>query len=119
MTNLQIEALLLKWRTEAADRPDERPVLERCADELEKLHRRYEIALALVQTGVYDLDEKRRLTTEKLVCDHGVTFDKEAARGLSSSEICKRWPRFSGICTKCGYTGIAYASYEHYISGDW
>lgn len=73
-------------------------------------------------------------------CDHGVTFDEEAAKKLleqpyqgsgdpmvdfvmghpSTSEIRKRWPRLMGLCPKgCGYNGIAYASYAHYIYGDW
>lgn len=57
-------------------------------------------------------------------CSHGVTFDKIASRGLSAAEVQKHWPR--GWFTKekpcplgCGYVGIAYASYEHYIAGDW
>jgi len=70
-------------------------------------------------------------------CDHGVTFDSDEARKIlsgwkaknaiefimgnpASDEIKRRWPRLSGTCPKgCGYVGIAYASYEHYISGDW
>ncbi len=70
-------------------------------------------------------------------CNHGVTFDEaEAAKILagwsaksaidfiagnpSSAEIRKRWPRLHGLCPKgCGYSGIAYASVEHYYAGDW
>jgi hypothetical protein len=53
-------------------------------------------------------------------CDHGVTFDPIASRGLSRAEIRKRWPRMSGVCPKgCGFYGAAYASYEHYIAGNW
>jgi hypothetical protein len=73
-------------------------------------------------------------------CDHGVMFDEAAAQKLleqtpqdqsldpalafimgspAHSEIRKRWPRHSGLCHKCGYNGIAYASYSHYIYGDW
>lgn len=53
-------------------------------------------------------------------CDHGVTFDAEAARGLAAREVRERWPRGFGPCPKgCGFTGIAYASFKHYISGDW
>ena len=70
-------------------------------------------------------------------CDHGVMFDADAARELSNgwkpesvaafimgdpsaSAIRKRWPRLNGVCPKgCGFHGIAYASYEHYIAGDW
>lgn len=53
-------------------------------------------------------------------CDHGVTFDAQASRGLSAAEVRKRWPRGWGPCPKgCGWDGIAYASAEHYIAGDW
>jgi hypothetical protein len=76
-------------------------------------------------------------THERNPCDHGVTFDGEAARQLlmgwepdspeafiagppGASEIRRRWPRLHGNCPKgCGFHGIAYASYEHYIAGDW
>jgi hypothetical protein len=55
-------------------------------------------------------------------CDHGVGFDKSMADrfGMTSNEIRSRWPRLEGTCRKgCGYHGIAYASYAHYIYGDW
>lgn len=74
-------------------------------------------------------------------CDHGVTFDEAAAQKLLEStpedpnldpavafvmgspahnQIRKLWPRLSGPCPKgCGFNGIAYASYAHYIYGDW
>lgn len=81
---------------------------------------------------------------EQAACDHGVTFDKEAADKLIADwkepeaeededpavrfimgptytgEIRKRWPRLCGECPKgCGYNGIYYASMEHYTYGDW
>lgn len=46
-------------------------------------------------------------------------FDPEAARGLSAEEVRRRWPRKQTTCVKCGETTIAYASFEHYIAGDW
>jgi hypothetical protein len=54
-------------------------------------------------------------------CDHGITFDPEAAATVVDAyEVRKRWPRLYGDCPKgCGYTGIYYASYAHYIWGDW
>jgi hypothetical protein len=76
-------------------------------------------------------------------CTHGVTFDAAAARELidvakssrdgsaldfilgnsASSEIKSRWPRgwFTSEkpCPTCGFVGIAYASEEHYLMGDW
>ena len=60
------------------------------------------------------------LPSEQTECNHGVTFDAEAARGLSSFEVRTRWPRLFGRCPLgCGYSGVYYASTEHYISGDW
>lgn len=56
-------------------------------------------------------------------CDHGVVFDEEEFKknpGMSASEVKKRWPRGWGPCPKgCGFNGIAYASFLHYIAGDW
>lgn len=48
-------------------------------------------------------------------------FDVDTAKTLNGNcyEIRHRWPRFSGECTTCGYSGIRYASYEHYLMGDW
>jgi hypothetical protein len=51
-------------------------------------------------------------------------FDEEVWRaeskvfGNDTSETRKRWPRFSGSCPDCGWSGIMYASYLHYIAGD-
>ena len=76
-------------------------------------------------------------------CTHGLSFDPEAAEALLAAkpadptplgfimgspahvearmeEASSRWPRLDGRCPLgCGYTGIAYASYHHYIAGDW
>lgn len=71
-------------------------------------------------------------------CTHGVKFDpveaqlmleahpaEDSAAGFvmgspAASVIRKKWPRLMGKCPLgCGYVGIAYASYEHYIMGDW
>lgn len=53
-------------------------------------------------------------------CDHGVTFDYAAAAGMSAYDVRRRWPRLMGVCPKgCGFSGIAYASGEHYACGDW
>ena len=53
-------------------------------------------------------------------CDHGVVFDEQAAKELDAYEVRKRWPRLMGTCPKgCGFHGIGYASYAHYIYGDW
>lgn len=65
----------------------------------------------------------------KPTCDHGVTFDEAEYDAFCSrcrdayaqvALIHKNWPRLDGACPKgCGYVGIAYASYRHYIAGDW
>ena len=53
-------------------------------------------------------------------CDHGITFDRDAAKDLTKEEVRQRWPRLFGICPKgCGYNGIYYASMAHYVYGDW
>lgn len=53
-------------------------------------------------------------------CDHGVVFDEVKAKGLSSEEVKRLYPRLGGVCPKgCGYVGIYYASMAHYICGDW
>lgn len=46
-------------------------------------------------------------------------FDKELAKNMSSGMVKRLWPRFEGNCPDCGSQLIAYASFEHYISGDW
>lgn len=53
-------------------------------------------------------------------CDHGVVFDEQTWRGLPAHVVRERRPRLVGACPKgCGYRGVAYASYLHYIAGDW
>lgn len=52
-------------------------------------------------------------------CGHDfVEFDEEAARGLGAYEVRKHWPRGT-VCPHCGATGIFYASWLHYMAGDW
>jgi hypothetical protein len=77
----------------------------------------------------------------KADCDHNLSFDEVEAQKLldgwkpttdvdfimgnpASSEIRKRWPRGWFTNEKpcplgCGFIGIAYASYKHYLMGDW
>jgi hypothetical protein len=61
-------------------------------------------------------------------CQHGLTFDRRvvdaSCRGkttpMTTAEIRARWPRLDGPCPLgCGFSGIAYASYVHYLYGDW
>jgi hypothetical protein len=53
------------------------------------------------------------------LCEHWPKFDYAAARGLSAEEVRRRWPRFHGKCRQCGFNGIAYASFQHQLAGDW
>lgn len=46
-------------------------------------------------------------------------FDPELAKGLSSSEVQRKFPRFDGVCPDCQGLVIVYASAAHYILGDW
>ena len=45
-------------------------------------------------------------------------FDAEASRVLSSHEVRQRWPRLHHVC-ECGRATILYASFEHYLAGDY
>lgn len=51
--------------------------------------------------------------------ESGVQFDEAAfnkeAETLTTAEVRKRWPRRQ--CPKCGT--IVYASFAHFIAGDW
>ena len=46
-------------------------------------------------------------------------FDEALARGLSSQEVRKRWPRAAVVCPQCGSKVVLYASMEHLVAGDW
>lgn len=46
-------------------------------------------------------------------------FDWEVAQTMTPYEVRKQFPRFSGVCPDCDEKVIVYASYEHYLSGDW
>lgn len=63
--------------------------------------------------------------SERLVkgaCEHPSLrpeFNEDAARGLDSWQVRKLWPRKRGLCPDCGQTCTVYASYMHYLAGDW
>jgi hypothetical protein len=91
----------------------------------EEEHKKY---FAEFYEGVDAFNEKLKSDHEKWTqdnpvqaqCDHGITFDMEAAKGLTAAEVQARWPRGWGLCPKgCGFDGIAYASAEHFLYGDW
>lgn len=61
-------------------------------------------------------------TSSNAECEHTrhmPTFDEVAARGLSADTVRQLWPRYMGQCEDCGQHVILYASFMHYISGDW
>jgi hypothetical protein len=52
---------------------------------------------------------------------HILPFDGQRVmeENMTSAQVRQLYPRFCGACSSCGYTGIAYASFEHYVYGDW
>ena len=56
-------------------------------------------------------------------CDHPnierPEFDPERAKGLSAYEVRKLFPRKMVRCPDCGDTILMYASWQHYVAGDW
>ena len=55
-----------------------------------------------------------------MTCDHGLTFDPKAARGMTVEEVRQRWPRLDGPCPKgCGFSGRKYANPDHFVAGGW
>jgi hypothetical protein len=38
---------------------------------------------------------------------------------MSAERVRELYPRFFGTCPDCGAQLIQYASFEHYIAGDW
>jgi len=60
--------------------------------------------------------------TDQDKCEHPKlmpAFDEKAARLMTAAQIRRAFPRAYGKCPDCGYEGILYASYAHYIWGDW
>lgn len=60
--------------------------------------------------------------SDTTTCEHKnlpVYFDAEKSRGLTANQVRNDYPRFHGKCPDCGETMIGYASFEHYIAGDW
>lgn len=64
---------------------------------------------------------KRIHQLRKHLCKHGLIFDDTKINDkMSTAEVRKMYPRLDGACPlNCGYSGIAYASYQHYTFGDW
>jgi hypothetical protein len=48
-----------------------------------------------------------------------VPFDAEACKGKSASWVREHYPRVYSVCPKCREGVLRYASFEHYIEGDY
>ena len=48
-------------------------------------------------------------------------YDSERVKkeNMSAEEVRRLYPRFFGNCPDCGAQLIQYASFEHYLAGDW
>jgi hypothetical protein len=75
-----------------------------------------------------DRVEKNRLEYEAYLaaggCAHSKCipiYDSERVRKkiMSAEEVRRLYPRFFGNCPDCGQQLIQYASFEHYLAGDW
>lgn len=63
-----------------------------------------------------------RATPDGGSCKHEnlpVKFDPEAAAGKDNAWVRKNFPRFFGPCPDCAENMIGYASFQHFIAGDW
>jgi hypothetical protein len=67
----------------------------------------------------YFIENLIKFDVKQQHCQHGMSFDEDDAKTLSAEEIKKKYPRFHGFCSTCGFNGIAYVSWAHYILGDW
>ncbi len=71
-----------------------------------------------VASGVTD----EMISESSVECDHAAvmpTVTDDELNGLSVDEVRERHPRFMGECPECGMALIAYASFRHYLAGDW
>lgn len=48
-----------------------------------------------------------------------VVYDPVQSRGMSAAQIQKEYPRKMITCSACGSTVMRYASFAHYVAGDW
>jgi hypothetical protein len=55
-------------------------------------------------------------------CKHNnlpVKYDAEDCKDKDDAYVREHYPRFYGPCPDCGEVMIGYASFEHYVAGDW
>ena len=48
-----------------------------------------------------------------------VKYDSADCAGKGDAYVRKNYPRFYGPCPDCGENMIGYASFEHFVAGDW
>ena len=46
-------------------------------------------------------------------------FNYDEVKGMTADEVRRRFPRHMSHCVKCGSDTIRYASFIHYMCGDW
>jgi len=70
--------------------------------------------------GTQDDAEREDQKERQRECTHGITFDEVQGLRMSPINVRRLWPRLFGPCPLgCGYSGIYYASWAHFIAGDW
>lgn len=109
----------MRERDEARERVGE---LEKEVSDLKKKLMTQIGQSASLSAQLDDPREEEEVRVPEEGCPHPqcqVTFDPAAAQKLTVEEIRKRWPRFYGPCPDCGQQMIVYASFSHYIYGDW
>lgn len=55
-------------------------------------------------------------------CNHEAAtppFDQALCEGRTSDWVRQHFPRFYGQCPTCGSVITVYASYTHFLAGDW
>ena len=63
-------------------------------------------------------DADRCRTCSRVFEGAAPAFDAEKAAGLDAHDVRRLWPRVTSVC-RCGSSTIRYASYRHYLAGDW
>ena len=78
------------------------------------------VVVELIGGREQDEPEEPEVKPSSRLCTHGITFDEEKAKGLSSRTVRKRWPRLNGPCPLgCGFSGSYYVSWAHVRAGEW
>lgn len=57
-------------------------------------------------------------TCGRVFVDAAPVFDASKSAGLDASSVREMFPRVTSVC-RCGTSTIRYASFHHYLAGDW